>query len=43
MSKEQVGELLEGDNIQEIIKDSISGSMIPNDPIGILEQIWDQF
>jgi hypothetical protein len=43
MSKEQVGKLLEGDNIQEILEESIKDSMIPNDPIGILEQLWDNF
>jgi hypothetical protein len=43
MSKEQVGELLEGNDInrilEESIKDSIKDSMIPNNPIGILEQL----
>jgi hypothetical protein len=43
MSKEQVGKLLEGDNMQEILEESIKDSMIPNDPIGILEQLWDNF
>jgi hypothetical protein len=43
MSKEQVGELLEDDHIIKILKESIKDSMIPNDPIGILEQIWDEF
>jgi hypothetical protein len=43
MSKEQVGELLECDNIKQIVEESIKDSMIPNDPIGILEQLWDEF
>ncbi len=43
MSKEQVNELLEGDDIKRILEESIKDSMIPNDPIGILEQLWDNF
>ena len=43
MSKEQVGELLEDNDINKIleesIKDSIKDSMISNNPIGILEQL----
>lgn len=41
MSKEEINELLEGDDIKKIIEESIKGSMIPNDPIGILELLWD--
>ena len=44
MSKEQVGELLEDNDINKIleesIKDSIKDSMISNNPIGILEQLF---
>ena len=43
MSKEEVSKLLEGNNIIKIIEESIKNSMIPNDPIGILEKIWDKF
>ncbi len=43
MSNEQVSELLEGDDVKTILEESIKDSMIPNDPIGILEQIWDNF
>ena len=43
MSKEQVSELLAGDNIIKIVEESIKNSMIPDDPIGILEPIWDEF
>ena len=48
MSREEVAELLEGDNIKNILEESIRGSMIPNDPMGILEdgiieQIWNKF
>ena len=43
MSKEQVRELLDGDYIKTILEESIKDSMIPNDPIGILEQLWDEF
>ena len=43
MSKEQVSELLGGDDIIKIVEESIKNSMIPNDPIGILEKIWDKF
>ncbi len=43
MSKDQVGELLEDNDINKIleesIKDSIKDSMIPNNPIEILEQL----
>jgi len=35
--------LLEGDYIKTILEESIKDSMIPYDPIGILEQIWDEF
>jgi hypothetical protein len=41
MSKEQIDELLESDDIKEILEKSIKDSMIPNDPIGILERLWD--
>jgi hypothetical protein len=41
MSKEQIDELLENDDIKGILEESIKDSMIPNDPIGILEQLWD--
>jgi hypothetical protein len=40
MSKEQISELLEGEYIKTILEESIKDSMIPNDPIGILEQLW---
>jgi len=40
MSKDQVSKLLEGDDIKTILEES-KDSMIPNDPIGILEQLWD--
>ncbi len=43
MSNEQISELLEGDYIKTILEESIKDSMIPNDPIGILEQLWDNF
>jgi hypothetical protein len=43
MNNEQVSELLEGDDVKTILEESIKDSMIPNDPIGILEQIWDEF
>ena len=43
MSNEQISELLEGDYIKTILEESIKDSMIPYDPIGILEQIWDEF
>lgn len=48
MSRKEVAELLEGDNIKKILEESIRGSMIPNDPMGILEdgiieQIWNKF
>jgi hypothetical protein len=41
ISKEQVSELLNDDNIKNVLEESIKNSMIPNDPIGILETIWD--
>ncbi len=43
MSKEQVSELLDGDDVKTILEESIKDSMIPNDPIGILELLWDEF
>jgi hypothetical protein len=43
MSNEQISELLEGDYIKTILEESIKDSMIPYDPIGILEKIWDEF
>lgn len=43
MSKEQVIALLEGDYIKKIVEESIKDSMIPNDPIGILELLWNEF
>lgn len=43
MSKEEINELLESDDIKNIIEEGIKGSMIPNDPIGILELLWDEF
>ena len=39
MSKDQVGELLEDNDINKILEESIKDSMIPNYPIGILEQL----
>jgi len=43
LSNEQIIELLGSKDLQKAIADSIKDSMIPNDPIGILEQIWDEF
>jgi hypothetical protein len=43
ISKEQVSKLLDNDDIKKILEESIKDSMIPNDPIGILEQLWDNF
>lgn len=43
ISKKQVSELLGGDNIIKIVEESIKNSMIPNDPIGILEKLWNEF
>ena len=43
MSNEQISELLESDYIKTILEESIKDSMIPYDPIGILEKIWDEF
>ena len=43
MSKEQANEILEGNNIIKVIEESIKNSMIPDDPIEILEQLWDNF
>ena len=43
LSNEQINELLESEDLQKILEESIKGSMIPNDPIGILEKIWDEF
>ncbi len=43
MSKEQIIELLEDDNLKNILEESIKDSMIPNDPIRILEQLYDEF
>jgi hypothetical protein len=47
ITKEQVNNLLNDQNIinnfAKSLKESIKDSMIPNDPIGILEQIWDEF
>ena len=43
MSKEKIIELLEGDDIKIILEESIKDSMIPQDPIRILEQLWDKF
>ena len=42
MSKEEVNILLENDNIIEFVRECIKDSMIPNDPIGILELLWDE-
>jgi len=47
MSNEQVDDLLNDQNIisdfEKRLEESIKDSMIPNDPIGILEQLWDKF
>jgi hypothetical protein len=47
ITKEQVNNLLNDQNIinnfANSLEESIKDSMIPNDPIGILEQIWDEF
>lgn len=47
MTKKQVGDLLQDQKIiniyEKILTESIAGSMIPNDPVGILEQLWDEF
>jgi hypothetical protein len=46
-TKEHINNLLNDQNIINIfansLEESIKDSMIPNDPIGILEQIWDEF
>jgi hypothetical protein len=47
ITKEHVSNLLNDQNIISIFKksleESIKDSMLPNDPIGILEQLWDKF
>ena len=47
ITKEQVSNLLNDQNIinnfEKSLEESIKDSMIPNDPIGILEQLWDKF
>lgn len=47
ITKEQISNLLEDQSIinkfKKSIKESIKDSLIPDDPIGILEQIWDEF
>jgi len=47
ITKKQVNNLLNDQNIinnfTKSLEESIKDSMIPNDPIGILEQIWDKF
>jgi len=47
ITKEHINNLLNDQNIINIFKksleESIKDSMIPNDPIGILEQLWDKF
>jgi hypothetical protein len=47
ITKEKVNNLLNDQNIINIfaksLEESIKDSMIPNDPIGILEQIWNIF
>ena len=47
ITKEQVSNLLNDQNIinnfKKSFEESIKDSMIPNDPIGILEQLWDKF
>jgi hypothetical protein len=47
ITKEQVNNLLNDQNIinnfTKSLEESIKDSMIPNDPIEILEQIWDEF
>ena len=47
ITKEQVNNLLNDQNIinnfAKSLEESIKDSMIPNDPIGILEKIWDEF
>jgi len=46
ITKEHINNLLNDQNIINIfaksLEESIKDSMIPNDPIGILEQIWDE-
>ena len=46
ITKEQVSNLLNDQNIinnfEKSLEESIKDSMIPNDPIGILEQLWDK-
>lgn len=43
MSKEQVRELLLGDEIGKTVEESIKGSMIDRDPIAIVEVLWNEF
>ncbi len=43
ISNKKVSKLLEGDDIKNILEESIKDSMIPNDPIKILELLWDEF
>jgi hypothetical protein len=47
ITKEQVSNLLNDQNIinnfEKSLEECIKDSMIPNDPIGILEQLWDNF
>jgi hypothetical protein len=47
VTKEQISNLLNDqsiiNNFKKSLEESIKDSMIPNDHIGILEQIWDKF
>jgi len=47
ITKKHINNLLNDQNIINIfaksLEESIKDSMIPNDPIKILEQIWDKF
>jgi hypothetical protein len=47
ITEKQVSDLLNDQNIiktfKKSLEESIKDSMIPNDPIGILEQLWDKF
>ena len=47
LTKTQVSDILNDqniiDNFKKSLEESIKDSMIPNDPIGILEQLWDEF
>ena len=47
VTKEQISNLLNDqriiNNFKKSLEESIKNSMIPNDHIGILEQIWDKF